>query len=308
MPAAKVETIVKMRAAEKRQREAERQAANQARLEELRALRWHPQAEHHFARRDRLAAVYADLPAGGHDQPPSVAERSMLNTATSWAQGLPAVWRPANIDLVALESLAVAGALRWGQLHRIEVAWDGEQLRCNDLCGLLRTLVEAEVSAAPEGGKGAIHSAGARVLALRAMAARVGLWAGQQNVANMWRANAAVIDVHGALDQTAPVSASGYDARQVGRAIDDGFSTTRQNIPKEGCPALELLALVGAEYLVRLGALRVRRGAIDLPRFGALPLRDVGDLRRWAQAADRWMRYDMGWSGKRRYLQDGVAL
>lgn len=71
-----------------------------------------------------------------------------------------------------------------------------------------------------------------------------------------------------------------------------------------GRPAVEVLAMIGAEFLMRWGGFRLQPAEAHMIGISGLPLRDLGDLRRMAQRTPNIVSYRIGLSGRRRYLYD----
>lgn len=247
--------------------------------------------------------------------PPSVAAERVAAERRGWLAGLPVRWEPSgNIDQEPWITLAVVGALWAGELTAIETAWSGTELRGG--AGLVGAIAAWPAARAGKGGIwcGVGHDhAGVLIDPRRA---RADFWAGQVDAHKIWAGCvAAVASLGGEPEIEMPgavrlkTQATGYYWQTVGDPDRFGFSPTTARVQMPRFPALELVMLLGAEWLIREGAWHWRHSRYDsdilgvaLPAIGSLMLRDIADMRTAIRAGDPGIWYPVRTVGKRRYF------
>lgn len=206
----------------------------------------------------------------------------VIDEARAWCQGGAALWTPPRPSRNPAEIMAVLGALWLADQIGAEVRWDGASLR--GATDPLATMTQRRTAPA---GLGGIHLGDIQIGLRRGRAA---LWAGQVTAHKIWTANVALISA-GWDTTSVEATITGYDPSTYLRSGDLGWSTNEQKFSVPARPAVELMALIGAEAMIRANFALWRGRKVALPVIAALPLRDWRDARRLL----RWARFDDDW-------------
>lgn len=266
-----------------------------------------------------MLTIYADLA----NDPPSIIERRVREGINL----MPHVWTPATISHV--ETMAVLGALRLGVVDATCIAaWDGTTLRGRGIIdAALRLYADENTLKAPEPMRfsGAPKMWCGRVTLVHIIRTARGAWRQIEAVRHGERSPGSEFEaeqpyaagwIDGAFDEDRqpdadigaragrPFGATGYDALNVADPAEIGWSPRMHNIELAGGrPMVELLAIMGAVALIRLGLWM--KCAPRIPVIDGTPLRHWYDLERLVASDRLVVRVPaVRASGRRRYLAD----